>query len=190
MTAYHASSDDPQAPPSEVERLRVARIGKPHGVRGEVTVQLFTDDPAQRLARGAVLVREPGAETADRTRRSLTVSSQRWNKSICLLGFEEIRDRNAAEDLRGSLLFVELPAEPEDDGDEWYSHELEGMSCLGPQGEELGVVRELLTGPAQDLLAVETPAGEEVLVPFVEELVPEIDAEAGVIRLHPPRGLF
>lgn len=173
-----------------MDRLRVARVGKPHGVRGEVTVQLFTDDPGRRLAPGAVLLREPGKDTADRSTRVLTVAAQRWNKNICLLGFEEIRDRTAAENLRGSVLFVELAAEPEDDGDEWYSHELEGLRCVDPSGETLGTVRELITGPAQDLLAVETPESEEVLVPFVQELVPEIDVEAGVIRLDPPHGLF
>lgn len=190
MAAQKPPASDPQASPSEVERLRVARVGKPHGVRGEVTVQLFTDDPAERLSPGSVLVREPGRDSADRTRRSLTVASQRWNKSICLLGFEEIGDRDQAEALRGSVLFVQLPADPEGDSDEWYSHELEGMTCLDPQGQPLGTVRELITGPAQDLLSVETPHGDEVLVPFVEELVPEIDAEAGVIRLDPPAGLF
>lgn len=190
MTTHNRAASDPQASPSEGERLRVARVGKPHGVRGEVTVQLFTDDPAQRLAPGAVLLREPGRDTVDRSTRQLTVSAQRWNKTICLLGFEEVRDRTAAENLRGSVLFVELAAEPEDDADEWYSHELEGLRCVDPSGETLGTVRELITGPAQDLLAVETPESEEVLVPFVQELVPEIDVEAEVITLDPPHGLF
>jgi len=173
-----------------MDRLRVARVGKPHGVRGEVTVQLFTDDPGQRLAAGAVLLREPGKDTADRSTRTLTVSTQRWNKNICLLSFDEIRDRTAAESLRGSVLFVEPAAEPVDDADEWYSHELEGLRCLNPAGETLGTVRELITGPVQDLLAVVTAEDEEVLVPFVQELVPEVDVEAGVIRLDPPHGLF
>lgn len=189
MTAQNPDASDPQAPPSQVERLRVARIGKPHGVRGETTVQLFTDDPSERLAPGSVLVREPGKESADRTSRTLTVSSQRWNKNICLLGFDEVGDRDAAEGLRGSVLFVELPAESEED-DEWYSHELEGMVCLDADGKKLGVVRELITGPAQDLLVVETSGSQEVLVPFVGELVPDIDPESGIVRLDPPAGLF
>lgn len=181
-------TSDPQAPPETAERLRVARVGKPHGVRGEVTVQLFTDEPSERLAPGAELIRTPGRDTLDRSTTSLTVTGQRWNKSICLLRFAEVDDRDAAEALRGSFLHIDVPAEPEDDG--WYSHQIAGLRCVGPDGEELGTARELITGAAQDLLSVGTPSGEEVLVPFVVELVPEIDLEAQLIRLNPPAGLF
>lgn len=185
---HSRGTPDPQAS-SAHERLRVARIGKPHGVRGEVTVQLFTDEPARRLAPGAVLIREPGRDTRDRETPRVTVSAQRWNRKICLLGFEEIRDRDDAEALRGSVLYVEVPAEA-DDEESWYSHELEGMRCLDAEGKELGVVEELVPGAAQDLLVVTTPEGEDVMVPFVEEIVPEIDAEARRIILAPPQGLF
>ncbi|WP_120004709.1 ribosome maturation factor RimM [Nesterenkonia muleiensis] len=171
------------------ERLRVARVGKPHGIRGEVTVQLFTDQPEDRLAPGSVLICEAGKDTADRTTSTLTVATQRWNKKICLLGFEEIPDRNAAEALRGSVLLADV-ASHHDEDEGWYSHELEGLSCLTPEGDQLGVVLELVTGPAQDLLLVRTQAGDEVMVPFVEEIVPEIDAVAGQITLTPPEGLF
>ncbi|MDZ5078532.1 ribosome maturation factor RimM [Nesterenkonia sp. HG001] len=185
----HPDTSDPQALPETAERLRVARVGKPHGVRGEVTVQLFTDEPTVRLAPGAVLIRTPGRDTPDRTTASLTVSGQRWNKSICLLTFAGIGDRDAAEALRGSFLHVEVPAEPEDE-DGWYSHQIAGFRCVGAQEQDLGTAREIITGAAQDLLSVETPSGEEVLVPFVEELVPGIDVEARTIRLDPPVGLF
>lgn len=179
----------PQRDAQQGDRLRAARIGKPHGIKGEVTVQLFTDEPAYRLAPGAVLDREPGPQSRNQDTAALTVCSQRWNKQICLLGFEEITDRNAAEALRGSILFVNATQAPAEQ-DEWYSHELEGMRCLDSSGAELGKVTELLTGPAQDLLVVQTSAGEEVMVPFVEELVPEIDADAATIHLNPPTGLF
>lgn len=177
---------DPQTSPAPGERLRVARIGKPHGVRGEVTVELFTDDPAQRLAPGAVLLRE----AAGAPQTTLTVTTQRWNKKICLLGFEEVNDRDGAEDLRGSVLFIEAPETHDDAADGWYSHELEGFRCLSDQGALLGTVSALLTGPAQDLLVVTTSSGEEVMVPFVDELVPQIDAQQQVVTLTPPAGLF
>lgn len=186
--AQHKNMTDPQMP-TEGERLWVARIGKPHGTRGEVTVQLFTDEPQQRLAPGARLIREPGEHTADTATTTLTVSTQRWNKQICLLQFDQISDRNGAEALRGSILYIET-SEEDPDEDQWYSHQLEGFACFGPQDEALGEVRELLTGPAQDLLVIETPDGEEVMVPFVAELVPEINAEERSIRLDPPAGMF
>ena len=187
--AHTEHDSDPQMSTSNGERLRVARIGKPHGTRGEATVQLFTDEPAERLAPGARLIREPGRDTQDTATTALTVSSQRWNKQICLLGFEEINDRNAAEALRGTVLYVDVAEEAGED-DRWYSHQLEGFTCLAPNGEPLGDVVELVTGPAQDLLVVAPADGDDVMVPFVDELVPEIDAEARTIRLDPPAGLF
>lgn len=182
-------SANPQIPGENAQRLRVARIGKPHGIRGEVTVQLFTDEPEIRLAPGSVIIRQAGKDTADRTTSTLTIVSQRWNKSICLLGFEETPDRNAAEALRGSVLLADI-VDNDDEDEGWYSHELEGLSCVSAQGEPLGVVVELITGPAQDLLLVRTPSDDEVMVPFVEEIVPQIDTEAGRLTLTPPEGLF
>lgn len=180
---------DPQA-----ERLRVARIGKPHGVRGEVTVQLFTDEPETRLAPGEALIRQPGRDTADRETPALTVRTQRWNKDICLLGFEEITDRNAAEALRGSMLHIEVSDDSHHDDEGWYTHQIAGLRCFSgrqrDRGTVLGTAEEILSGPAQDLLVVRVPDGEEVLVPFVDELVPEIDPEVGRIILTPPEGLF
>lgn len=185
-----AFETDPQALPDSAERLRVARIGKPHGIRGEVTVQLFTDEPERRLAAGSVLIRVAGDETTDRITTLLTVTRQRWNKSVCLLDFREVTDRNGAEALRGSTLFVEVPMEDEPEEDGWYSHELAGFRCQGPDGEALGTLKELITGAAQDLLVVTAVSGEEVMVPFVEEIVPEVDVEHQRIVLNPPPGLF
>jgi len=181
---------DPQALPDSADRLRVARIGKPHGIRGEVTVQLYTDEPEQRLASGEVLMRIAGTDTPDRITTLLTVTRQRWNKSTCLLSFREVTDRNGAEALRGSTLFVEIPTEEDSDEEGWYSHELVGFSCVDLQGQKLGTLKELLTGSAQDLLVVTAVSGEEVMVPFVEEIVPEVDVKNQRILLDPPAGLF
>lgn len=182
--------DDPQASTPTAERLRVARVGKPHGVRGEVTVQLFTDDPEHRLAPGAELLRTPGQHTPDRETSTLTVTSRRWKKAICLLGFAEVDGRDAAEALRGSMLHVEVPAETEDPDEGWYSHQIAGFACVDAEGTTLGRVLHLVTGAAQDLLVVVDESGEETMVPFVEELVPEVDAARRVVTLDPPDGLF
>lgn len=182
---------DPQAA-TQSERLRVARIGKPHGIRGEVTAQLFTDDPAERLAAGASVLREAGEQSGNALSSSgfLTVASQRWNKKICLLRFEEVNDRSAAEALRGSVLFVDVGEKDDDAGEGWYSHELEDLMCVDAEGNPLGSVQALLTGPAQDLLVVTSPNGDEVMVPFVDEIVPDIDLQRRRITLTPPEGLF
>ncbi|WIK82699.1 ribosome maturation factor RimM [Micrococcus lylae] len=164
--------------------VRLARIGKPHGIRGEVTVQLFTDDPETRFAPGSVLTAEGPAGTP----AELTVTRARWNKQILVLGFEQSPDRNAAEALRGTQLF----AAPEDraEDDEWYEDDLLDLA-VEADGRHIGTVVGLITGPAQDLLEIVVEGRDEpVLVPFVEEIVPEVDEERGAVLLTPPPGLL
>lgn len=165
-------------------RLQVARIGKPHGIRGEVTVQVMTDAPEERFVPGQVLDVDPASNGP------LTVSKARWNKDILLLGFAEIQDRNGAEAVRGSKLFVEAEAtDAEDDGDEWYAHELVGLKALVDE-REIGTVVALQQGEAQDLLEVELNDGVTALIPFVEEIVPEVDLDAKTVIITPPPGLL
>ncbi len=164
-------------------QLQVARIGKPHGIRGEVTVQVLTDAPGDRFVPGTEFVVEPASAGP------LTVNSARWNKDILLLGFDEIGTRNEAETLRGAKLFIETEELDEDNDEGWYEHELVGLEArIGPR--VVGKVTALNTMPVQDLLMVTTPEGKEILVPFVEQIVPEVNVDGGFILLTPPDGLF
>ncbi|NOJ60342.1 ribosome maturation factor RimM [Arthrobacter sp. 260] len=163
--------------------VQVARIGKPHGIRGEVTVQLFTDAPEDRFEAGSVFRAEPA------TLGSLTVSGARWNKDILILGFDGFSDRNAAETLRGAKLFIDTDEADDDDDDAWYEHELVGLEAR--VGDDIvGKVSGLRTLEVQDLLIIETSAGHETLVPFVAEIVPEVNVADGFVLLTPPDGLF
>ena len=173
------------SPAAQDDLVRVARIGKPHGIRGEVTVQVFTDDPDARLAPGQTLAVRDGAAGLP---AELTVTRARWNKQILVVGFEQSPDRNTAETLRGAQLFA-APAEQEE-SDEWYEDDLVDLE-VRVEGRRVGVVTGLTTGTVQDLLHVALDGvDEEALVPFVEEIVPEIDPEAGVLVLTPPPGLL
>lgn len=164
-------------------QLQVARIGKPHGIRGEVTVQVLTDAPGDRFVPGTEFVVEPASAGP------LIVESARWNKDILLLAFEGIETRNQAETLRGAKLFIETEELDEDDDEGWYEHELVGLEArVGSQ--VVGKVAALHTLPVQDLLVVETPDGKEILVPFVEQIVPEVNVADGFVLLTPPDGLF
>ena len=163
-------------------RLQVARIGKPHGIRGEVTVQVLTDAPEDRFVPGSVFeVEHPGIKT-------LTVEGARWNKEILLLAFEEILDRNTAETIRGAKLFIETD-DVEDESEGWYEHELVDLEAR-VEGKVIGKVTALRTGNVQDLLVVKSNDGDEVYVPFVESIVPEVNIEGGYILMTPPAGLF
>jgi 16S rRNA processing protein RimM len=164
-------------------QLQVARIGKPHGIRGEVTVQVLTDAPGDRFVPGTEFVVEPASAGP------LTVHSARWNKDILLLAFEKIETRNEAETLRGARLFIETEELDDNDDEGWYEHELVGLEArVGSQ--VVGKVSGLNTMPVQDLLVVETPDGKEILIPFVEQIVPEVNVEEGYVLLTPPAGLF
>jgi 16S rRNA processing protein RimM len=164
-------------------QLQVARIGKPHGIRGEVTVQVLTDAPGDRFVPGTEFVVEPAKAGP------LTISSARWNKDILLLGFEGISTRNQAEEIRGAKLFIETEELDGNDDEGWYEHELVGLEArVGSQ--IVGKVAALNTMPVQDLLVIEGTDGKEILVPFVEEIVPEVNVEGGYVQLTPPPGLF
>jgi len=180
----------PLADHSYMSTVRVARIGKPHGIRGEVTVEVFTDSPESRFAVGNVLTLELPAGVDFEIER-VTVEAARWNKSILLLKFMELSDRNAAEALRNAELHA--PAEdPLDDREGWYASDLMGLAVHEGSygGPKIGEVSNLITGAAQDLLEIRLPEGGEVLVPFVEDIVPEINEEKRVIIILPPPGLL
>lgn len=168
--------------------LLVARIGKPHGLRGEVTVQTHTDDPERRFVAGTVFATEaaPGSGVP----RTLTLRSARLHREIWLLAFDEVPDRTGAESLRGTRLLLEAQAEQESDDDGYYEDELLGLAVVGTDGAVLGEVTGLETGPAQDLLVVRLAAGGEALVPFVEAIVPEVDLAARRVVIDPPAGLL
>ncbi|GAA1168948.1 ribosome maturation factor RimM [Ornithinimicrobium humiphilum] len=165
----------------EPEAFVAARIGKPHGLRGEVTVQVHTDDPEGRFVVGAVFETEPTE------RGPLTLRSVRVHQGVYLLGFEGHADRNAAEALRGTRLLV--AEEDESDDDAWREEDLLGFEVVLPDGSPIGTVSGLHVRPVQDLLAVRTDRGE-VLVPFVDELVPEVDEEQRRVVVDPPPGLL
>lgn len=174
----------------------VARIGKPHGLRGEVTVQLHTDDPHARFAPGSVLDTEavPDAHVP----ATLTVVGARVHQQAWLLSFDGVTDRTGAEALRGTRLLFDPTNSPEvagaDDGDGeeeegWYADDLVGFAAVDVDGQTLGEVSGLLTGP-QDLLQVRLPDGHEALVPFTHALVPVVDVAGRRVVLDPPQGLL
>ena len=177
-------------PSEQYDKVRVARVGKPHGIRGEVTVEVFTDSPDTRFVEGTVLyVRmSMGQELLYGT---LKLETARWNKKILLLKFEEISDRNTAESLRNAELYA--PADNSlNDEDSWYASELIGLRVYltNRDSKTIGEVSDLIPGDAQDLLEIRSVDGQKLLIPFVEEIVPEIDEEQGVIIITPPPGLL
>ncbi|MFI6299504.1 ribosome maturation factor RimM [Nonomuraea sp. NPDC050790] len=166
-------------------QLVVGRIGRPHGVRGDVTVEVRTDDPELRFAPGTALVTDPAA------RGPLVVESRRWNKDVLLLRFEGVAGRDAAEELRGTMLVIDsADVAPSEDPDEFHDHQLIGLAVVTVAGEAVGEVTDVLHH-GQDLLVVRRGGGQDdALIPFVKALVPEVDVAGGRLVVDPPEGLL
>jgi 16S rRNA processing protein RimM len=171
----------------------VGRIGRAHGVHGEVSVEPRTDEPDRRFADGVVLgTRSPlGGPAAPGRPGTLTVARTRWHQSRLLVTFVELRDRTAAEAVRGLTLVTDVDtAEAPEDPEEFYDHQLVGLAVVTTEGAEVGAVSEVLHTTAQDLLVVRTPEGAELLVPFVSALVPVVDVAAGRLEVRDRPGLL
>src|SRR5579859_8140630 len=168
--------------------LVVGRIIRPHGLRGELSVEVRTDEPGQRYADGSVLGTDPPSAGP------LTVMASRWHSGRLLVSFAEVADRNEAESLRGVWLTVDasevtLPQDP----DEFHDQQLTGLTVVTVSGELVGTVSDVLHY-GQDLLSITPPAGAarraEVLVPFVAAIAVEVDLAAGKLVIDPPPGLL
>ena len=173
---------DPLGPPTSVE-IVVGVIGRPHGVRGEVAVEPRTDEPDRRFA--------PGQELrSENSPRTWQVTSMRWHSGRMLVHFTGLDDRTAAEAVRGVRLVTDVdPHERPDEPGEFYDRQLVGLAVQTLDRVRVGDVVAVLHLPAQDVLEVRTGAGVR-LVPFVADLVPEVDLEQGVLTVADPGGLL
>ncbi|WEV42778.1 ribosome maturation factor RimM [Bifidobacterium sp. ESL0682] len=210
-----------QADPQQRELLRVCRIGRAQGLKGEVNVRSFTDEPERRFAVGSALYTKDGEH-------AYTVAHSRTFKDRWILHFEGVDNRDASEALNGLDLYVEAD-DPEEmaEEDAWYPKDLIGLVArvaenpvngidAAKSGQVIGKVVDVIDGPAQSLLKIRlaTPVIEQkdgsfipassdendenentaiiktALVPFVDELVPDIDLDEGYLTLDPPVGLI
>ncbi|MCW2787776.1 MAG: ribosome maturation factor RimM [Aeromicrobium sp.] len=158
----------------------IGRIGRAHGIRGELNVDIRTDEPERRFAPGSSVV--CGG-------RTLTVKQARHHGGRLVVSFEEVPDRNAAELLHGTVLEAEVdPQDTPDDPDEFYDHQLVGLEVRS--GDiVVGTVTGLVHLPYQDTLAVAID-GREVFIPFVTELVPVVDVAGGFVTVADVEGLL
>ncbi|WP_018023776.1 ribosome maturation factor RimM [Corynebacterium ulceribovis] len=166
--------------------LRIGHVVKSHGIKGEVVVEVTTDEPEVRFAVGEVLTGRQG-----RKEHELTIDTARVHQGRLLIKFKEVPDRTAADSLRGTK-FIAAPLIDEDD-DGFYDHELEGLRVLH-DGTDIGVVTGVMHVPGRQILEVELDGGDnsgkEALIPFVHDIVPEVDLDAGCVVITPPDGLL
>jgi 16S rRNA processing protein RimM len=175
---------------SRPQQLRVGRLTKPHGLKGALKLELYTDDPERRFVPGATFSLQVPDDSPWHGKH-LTFRELRWYNSQPVGFFEGIDDRTAAESVVKAILWVDQPVDEASEPDAWYDHQLIGLAVIR-DGERVGEVVHVDHLPAQDLLVVKTLGKKrrEVMVPFVQAIVPEVDVEAGTLTVTPPPGLF
>lgn len=178
--APHDPAGHTSSGPAYVD-IVVGKVGRAHGLRGDVFLEVRTDEPERRFAAGTRF------STA---RGELVVDSTRWHGVRLLATFAQVTDRDAAERLRGAELRVAVPTDERPaDPEEFYDHQLRGLSAVLATGERLGRVADVLHLPAQDMLVLDVD-GREVLVPFVAEIVTAVDLSAGHVEVTDRPGLL
>ena len=164
-------------------QLVIGRIGRAHGVRGDLFVEPMTDEPDHRYADGTVLM-----TTNDTT---LTVTTSKWHSGRFVVHFAGFDDRNSAETLRGLTLSIEVdPSQSPQDPDEYYDHQLVGLNVVLADGTHVGTIGEVIHLPSQDLLTVLRVGESEALIPFVTEFVPDVNLATKTVVITPPPGLL
>ncbi|MEI7797821.1 MAG: ribosome maturation factor RimM [Actinomycetes bacterium] len=162
--------------------LIVGRIGRVHGVRGEVTVEVRTDSPEERFEVGTTIATDPPKFGP------LTITGQRWHNGILLLTFDGISDRGAAEKIKNVLLMADVDI-AESDADEFHVQLLIGSTIELIDGTVLGTIDDVLTTKGQNLLSY-MRGGKQVLIPFVKAIVPTVDIAGRKVVITPPEGLL
>lgn len=167
---------------ADVIEVVVGTIGRAHGVRGEVNVTVRTDEVDRRFAVGSVLRTSTG--------QALTVKSAHRVSGRLIVRFEQVADRDSAEQLNGAQLVTDVPSDELPSGpEEYFDRQLVGLRVLDAAGNQAGTITEVVHGPAQDLLVVDVN-GDERFVPFVSALVPVVDLAGGLVRLADVGGLL
>jgi 16S rRNA processing protein RimM len=165
----------------------VGRVTKPHGLTGELSVEVRTDSPEFRFVVGSLMRVSVRGDTS----RTLTIEAIRPHLERLLVRFAEVTTREEADALRGALLLgstADLPSI--EDPNEFYDHELEGLFAELIDGKRLGVVSEIIHAPGSELLVIQAEDGSQILVPFVKDIVPTVDVTEGRVIITPPEGLL
>jgi 16S rRNA processing protein RimM len=153
--------------PGEPVFLAVGKLGRPHGVRGEIFLHLLTDFP-ERLNAGVKVFLGPGYDPIE-------IEAQRWHKNALLLSLSGYDTPEAVGSLTNQYLFVRADDRPPLPEGEYYHHQLIGLQVVDEQGQVLGSISEILETGANDVYVVLPPQGTEILLPAIQDVILEID---------------
>jgi len=162
--------------------LVVGKLLHPHGLRGEILMEVVTDFP-ERLQPGITIY-------VGETHRPLQIRSRRWHRDSLLLAFESFKDPEASGELRNQWIFVRAADRPELPEGEYYHHQLLGLRVVSDDGRELGKMAGILETGANDVYVIISPDGSEILLPAIESVVLDVNLERGEMLVHLLPGLL
>jgi 16S rRNA processing protein RimM len=168
--------------PGEPVFLVIGKLRKPHGVRGEISMEVLTDFP-ERLKSGSVVY------VGDK-HQTMTVRELRWQNELLLLSFHGYNDPEQVGELRNQLVFIRSDEIPPLAEDEYYHHQIIGLQVINDLGEPLGRVTSVLETGSNDVLVIQSMAGAEILLPVIDDVILDIDLLGGRIRVHLLPGLL
>lgn len=178
------SAAETAAPPSSSasEYLVVGKLRRPHGLQGEILMEVLTDFP-ERLKPGVTLY--AGSDFAP-----LQIQKVRWQNQAMLISFSEHESLDAVGKLRNQFVFVPAADRPALAVGEYYHHQLTGLMVYTQQGEQLGEITQILETGANDVFVIRPRDGREILIPDTDEVVLNVDLETGRMTIHILPGLL
>jgi 16S rRNA processing protein RimM len=162
--------------------LAVGRLRKPHGLQGDLTMEVLTDFP-ERLKNGVTLF-------VGDDRQPLKLRSVKQLDAMMLVSFEGYDTPEEAANLRNKMAYVSTSDRPPLEEGEYYHHELIGLVVITEEGQRLGTISEILETGANDVLIVRPESGPEVLLPMLDEVILMVDLESGIMQVKPLPGLL
>lgn len=163
-------------PPGEPVFLAVGKLRRPHGIHGEILMDVLTDFPERLMAEKTVYL---GDE-----HRPLRITYLRSQDRAILISFEGYEDSDQAGTLRNQIVYVRSDALPDLPAGEYYHHQLLGLKVIGEDGTDLGFLSEILETGANDVYLVVSPEGQETLLPAIESVILGVDLETRMMRVR------
>lgn len=165
--------------------LNVGKIVNTHGIKGEIRVQSITENPEERYKPGSELV----IEINNNERIPVTVKSHRVHKNFDLLTFENYPSINDVEKFKTKMLQINEELLPELEEGVYYESEIIGLIVLNETGQKIGKLKEILFLPANDVWVVKRPGKKDLLLPYIESVVLDVNTDSKEITVHVLEGL-
>lgn len=168
--------------PGEPVFLVIGKLRRPHGLKGDILMEVMTDFPERIKSGELVYIGEEFKESYFRTCK--------WHGKLMRISFEGINDPESAGEYRNKYVYVHCDNSPELPEGEFYHHQLIGLQVISDDGKNLGVVTSILETGSNDVLSVQDMHGREILIPVIQQVMRDVNIESGIITIYVLPGLI